>query len=97
MTSIILFSIIILGLLLIYFIVLYHTKKKEHFALVNNFWDIRHKFKTGDIILFSFLADMRYIFRKYYLGTEYGHIGIIVKKMINYLLSNAWARLMIKI
>lgn len=61
-------SIIICIILWIYYIYLSHPKFKTY-----EFDELKHKFKTGDIILFHALDNINPIF----IGTYYGHIGII--------------------
>lgn len=50
-----------------------------------NYWDIKDKLKTGDIILFScrshenFINKFMYYCRTKLIGSEYGHVGLIFR------------------
>lgn len=75
--------ITVLILLLIYIIIFI---RRQYPVQIYNFWNIRHIFKTGDIILFScekspsFLTGVKHFLRKYILDAEYGHVGVVIKK-----------------
>lgn len=53
--------------------------------VIYQYQDIKLKLKTGDIILFSckkhqsFTSEIKYFCRTTLLGSEYGHVGIILK------------------
>ncbi|QTF49286.1 hypothetical protein qu_394 [Acanthamoeba polyphaga mimivirus] len=80
---IIIFVIIILvvSLLLIYFV----NKKPIVNTQIENYSDIKNKFKTGDIILFScrkhntFIDEIKYFSRTKLIGSEFGHVGLILR------------------
>lgn len=80
---IIIFVIIILvvSLLLIYFV----NKKPIINTQIENYSDIKDKFKTGDIILFScrkhntFIDEIKYFSRTKLIGSEFGHVGLILR------------------
>ena len=78
----ILIFIILLIIYLIFFVK--KSNRYEHLPM-NNYNKIKHKFKTGDIILFSckihssFINNLEYYIRTNFIGSEYGHVGIILK------------------
>ena len=82
MVRIILLIIIIIIIYLILFV-----KKKDlyHCSTVHSYQSIKDHLGTGDIILFScqkhehFFNSIEYYFRTHFVGSEYGHAGIIIK------------------
>ena len=82
--------IIILFVVLIIFIlyILLFIKKPDQYKYdpLYNYQDIRKNMNTGDIILFSFKKNNNSLYKSlgYYvrtelIGSEYGHVGIIVR------------------
>ncbi len=79
--------IVIVVIILVLILLYVYFKYKKNF--VNNkvykYHQIRNKLKTGDIILFSckeyenFIEELKYYARTTLLGSEYGHVGIIIK------------------
>ncbi|AGC01986.1 hypothetical protein H012_gp474 [Acanthamoeba polyphaga moumouvirus] len=82
-------KIIIIGLifLILFIIFIYILNKKTNTNEIEyNYKDIRKYLKTGDIILFSckkhenFLDELQYFSRTTLLGSEYGHVGLIMRE-----------------
>lgn len=76
---------IIIILFIIYILIFVKKSDKYQHDPYYHYPDIRKMLKTGDIILFSckktksFYKTLEYYFRTELLGSEYGHVGIIVK------------------
>lgn len=93
MNTIIIAVILVIIIILLYLIVFVRkTDKYVHYP-VNDYSKIRDKFKTGDIILFSckkhnsIFEELKYYVRTNFIGSEYGHVGMILKgKKNNYLI-----------
>ena len=63
------------------------VKKKDYYQYdpINDYADIRDNFKTGDIVVFSckkhddLYCKIEYYLRTNFVGTEFGHSGIILR------------------
>lgn len=77
--------LIFIFLIILYFIFFIKKDNRYEYYPMNKYKNIKHKFKTGDIILFSckmhssFLNNLEYYMRTNFIGSEYGHVGIILK------------------
>lgn len=77
--------IIIIVVILLYLLIF--VKKNDIYQddPIYDYKDVRNKFKSGDIILFSckkndsLYNSIEYYFRTKFIGSEYGHVGIIIK------------------
>ncbi|QGR53978.1 hypothetical protein [Moumouvirus maliensis] len=84
MIKIIIIGIIFFILFIIFIYIL--NKKTSSDELEYNYTDIRKYLKTGDIILFSckkhenILDELQYFSRTTLLGSEYGHVGLIMRE-----------------
>ena len=80
-------KIIIIIIIIIIFYLLLFVKQNDpnKYEPIYNYSDIKENFKTGDIILFSckkngsFGKKLEYYLRTNFIGSEFGHIGIIIK------------------
>lgn len=80
---VIIFVIIVIALFMM--IIYFSNKKQEKFTIMNKYHDIKPMLKTGDIILFScrkhdsFMDELQYFARTNLMGSEYGHVGLILR------------------
>lgn len=83
-------KILTIFLVIIIFFILYillFIKKTDKYKddYIYNYLDIKNKLKSGDIILFScknnksFYNSIEYYLRTELIGSEYGHVGIIIR------------------
>lgn len=79
----------ILVILIIIVIIIYCYIKIKNFKedpYYYKYSDIRQRLKTGDIIMFgsatfpSYLSELGYLIRTKLFGTEYSHVGIVVRQ-----------------
>lgn len=85
--NILIFLIILIIIFLLYILTLdtYKNSRYDHKLRLLKYNDIKHTFKTGDIILFGYKADgnifekILYLFRTKFVGCDFGHVGMIVR------------------
>lgn len=81
----IIITVIIILLIILYLVVFVKIYNKYQYYPYYDFADIRKKFKSGDILLFtckaaeSNVAKAVYYMSTRFVGTEYGHAGIVIR------------------